>query len=259
VFDAWFDRKYLDEKTTRIPKLPECLKTSEEVKHWIDFIPFLKYEMDLWFGGHPKDEREFQQLMVRENNFGNAAKSTDYFICDIEYANTQGRFDLIAVHWPSSSPARKNNKNLGLAFIEMKYIDNALTGDAGLKDHIESINSFLENRNNLIKIKEEMKNVFNQKQELELLIDNQKQIESFGDNKPAFILALANHDPAKSNLNKELAKLSAVQCQHIDLKFATSNFMGYGLYDQNIYTKDVFLSRFKEQIYYASDNPSRYE
>jgi formylglycine-generating enzyme required for sulfatase activity len=39
--------------------------------------------MDLWFGNHPKNERECQQLMLWENNIGNSAKSTDYFICDM--------------------------------------------------------------------------------------------------------------------------------------------------------------------------------
>jgi hypothetical protein len=255
-FYAWFDRKYLDEKT-RIPKkLPTLLTTSDDVKKWIDVIPFLKYEMDLWFGKHPKDEREFQQLMLRENNFGNSAKSTDYFICDIEYTrpNSNWRFDLIAVHWPSSPAERKNNKDLGLAFIEMKFMDKALIGDAGIEKHIEDMNKFLKDQENLNTIKKEMKHVFNQKQELGL-IDNQKQIESFGNNNPEYIMALVNHDPASSILNRELAKLPTRPCPHADLKFATSNFMGYGLYDQNIYPSDVFLSRFKEQIYYAGDNP----
>ena len=248
-FNVWFDRKYLDENTTRIPKnLPFPLVSPEDVKKWIDVVPFLKHEMDLWFGKHPKDEREFQQLMLRENNFGNAAKSTDYFICDIEYTqpNTNWRFDLIAVNWPSSSSARKNNKNLGLAFIEMKYLDNALTEKkAGINKHIKDINDFLENPANLSNIKEEMKKVFNQKLELGL-IDNQKSIESFSDNKPEYIFAFANHDPESRILKREIEKLPP--CPYAELKFAVSTFMGYGLYDQNIYKLDAFLSLFRDQI-----------
>jgi hypothetical protein len=213
----------------------------------MDVISFFKNEMDLWFGKHPKNEREFQQLMLRENNFGNSAKSTDYFICDIEYTqpNTDWRFDLIAVNWPSSSSARKNNKNLGLAFIEMKYIDQALTGNAGLKKHIEDINRFLGKRDNLSNIKDEMKKVFNQKLELRL-IDNQKPIESFSDNKPEYIFAFANHDPESRILKREMEMLSL--CPYAELKFAVSTFMGYGLYKQNIYTLDSFLERFGGQI-----------
>ena len=255
LFNASFDRKYLVEDSTRVPKkLPTLLAASDDVKKWIDVMPFLKHEMDLWFGKHPKSEREFQQLMLQENNFGKLAKSTDYFICDIEYANPNGRFDLIAVHWPSSPVARKNNKSLGLAFIEMKYLDNALTGKAGLREHIKDISDFLRNRDNLTKIKNEMKTVFNQKQDLGL-INNSKPIESFTDDKPEYILALVNHDPASSKLRTELKTLAP--CPHIELKFAVSNFMGYGLYDQSIYNLDVFLSRFEEQIYYESNYSSR--
>ena len=54
---------------------------------------FLKYEMDLWFGNHPKNERECQQLMLWENNIGNSAKSTDYFICDM--AGNSGSFRVL--------------------------------------------------------------------------------------------------------------------------------------------------------------------
>jgi hypothetical protein len=245
-FNASFDRKYLVEYSTRVPKeLPTLLAASDDVKKWIDVMPFLKHEMDLWFGKHPKNEREFQQLMLQENNFGKLAKSTDYFICDIEYANLNGRFDLIAVHWPSSPVSRKNNKSLGLAFIEMKYLDNALTGNAGLKKHIEDINSFLGERDNLSNIKDEMKKVFNQKLELGL-INNQKPIESFSDDKPEYILALVNHDPASSILKAELQTLPP--CPNVELKFAASSFMGYGLYDQGIYTLDAFLKRFGNQI-----------
>lgn len=245
-FNASFDRKYLVEDSTRVPKrLPVLLAASDDVKKWIHVMPFLKHEMDLWFGKHPKDEREFQQLMLRENNFGKSAKSTDYFICDIEYANPNGRFDLIAVRWPSAAAERKNNKSLGLAFIEMKYLDNALAGKAGLKKHIEDVNDFLGNRNNLADIKDEMEEVFNQKWELGL-INNEKPIESFSDNKPEYILSLVNHDPASSILKRELKVLPP--CSHMDLKVAVSNFMGYGLYDESIYTLDAFLRQFGDQI-----------
>jgi len=241
VFDASFDRKYLDEKQTRVRKGPTKLGTTNDVMAWIDEVPFLKHEMDLWFRKHPKDEREFQQLMVRENNFGNSAKSTDYFICDIEYAEGKKRFDLIAVHWPSTSVDRKNNTGLGLAFIEMKYLDKAMAWKTGLLEHIQGINEFLGDRANLINIKDEMKQVFNQKRELGL-INNEMPIESFSEDEPEYILALANHDPESSILKRELAERPA--CPHAELRFVVSSFMGYGLYQEHIYTFDDFKRRF---------------
>ena len=245
LFKASFDRRYFDKDLNKVPDLASILNNTEDVETWIDAIPFLKHEMDLWFGRHPKNEREFQQLLLRENNFGNSAKSTDYFICDIEYANQTGRFDLIAVQWPSSPVHRKNNRNLRLALIEMKYLDKALTGTAGLCKHVEGINTFLSKSENLENIKEEMKVVFNQKLDLGL-INNQKSIESFSDGKPEFILALINHDPESSILGNELQKLP--DCANAEIKIATSNFMGYGLYSQNIYGLEEFLHKFEGHI-----------
>jgi len=245
IFKASFDREYLIESSTKVPSLPLAINNVDDVEVWLNAIPSLKHEMDLWFGRHPKDEREFQQLMLRENNLGNSAKGTDYFICDIEYANHTGRFDLVAVKWPSTSVHRKNNKDLKLAFVEMKYLDNALTGNAGLCKHIEDINTFLAKNDNLENIKEEMKFIFNQKLELGL-INNQKPIESFSNEKPEFILALINHDPASSILRNELEKLP--DCPNAEIKIATSNFMGYGLYSQGIYSIDEFSNKYEGNI-----------
>jgi len=245
LFNASIDRKYFDKDFAQKPSCPGILNTSADVNAWIVAIPFLKHQMNIWFGHHPKNEREFQQLMLRENNRGISAKGTDYFICDIEYANHTGRFDLVAVKWASSSVCRKNNRNLRLAFIEMKYLDNALTGTAGLFKHVEDINTFLSKSENLENIKEEMKLIFNQKLDLGL-INNQKSIEDFCEDKPEFILALINHDPESSILRNELMKLP--DCPNAEIKVATSNFMGYGLYSHSIYGLDEFLRRFEECI-----------
>jgi len=231
------------------------LSTYDDVTKWLRVIPFLKHEMDLWFGKNPKNEREFQQLLARENNLTTAAKGTDYFICDIEYANTAGRFDLIAAYWPSSGAQRKNNTNIGLAFIEMKYADRAMTGKSGIFDHInDMINYFNLVGNNLTPLKQEMQQVFNQKQALGLIY-NQKQIKQFNNEKPEYIFVFANHDPDSRILYNELQKVKTIANNNLpfDLKFATSNFMGYGLYKQNIYVLDDFVERFCKQIYSKSD------
>lgn len=247
AYKAGFDRKYLDALSTRVPRsLPDMLRFSKDVDSWVLAMPFLKHEMDLWFGRNPKNEREFQQLIVRENNLGRCAKSTDYFICDIEYANNNGRFDLLAVRWPSSGSERKNNKNLGLAFIEMKYCDSVLTGKAGLKKHLKDMDSFLSDKRRLDNLKSEMRSVFNQMRGLGL-INNQKDISQFNNDKPEYIFVLANHDPASSILKRELNGVP-LNYPNLELKFAVSNFMGYGLYKENIYSLKDFLKRFKEQI-----------
>lgn len=256
-YNLFFDRKYLNEDKTKVPKvLAESLitgkpKSEKDIEEWINAIPLLKHEMDLWFGLNPKEEREFQQLLLRENNVRKSAKGTDYYICDIEYANKHGRFDLIAVRWPSSSAERKNNKGLRLAFVEMKYLDVALKDDSGIIDHLNKLNMFLCEKQNIVDLKEEMKMIFNQKIDLGL-IDNKNKIKHFGEEIPEFIFVLANHDPASKILFDELSKLSSIT--QFELKFAVSNFMGYGLYLESIYSLEDFKARFPKQIYNNNEN-----
>lgn len=236
------------------------ISTQKDAQDWVTSFPYLKDQMDLWFGKHPKNEREFQQVVARENNYSRISKSTDYFILDIEYAKstdigttrTSARFDLVACKWLSSGSARKKTTNLGLSFIEMKFGDGAFSGKAGLIDHIKDILSFLKESSFLPSIKNEMTDVFNQKLDLGL-INNQKKISSFGDNKPEYIFLLANHDPDSSRLINELNKLNASPLldefsKYADLKFSTANFHGYGLFQEGIYNLQEFMTKFKDQI-----------
>ena len=60
-----------------------------------------------------------------------------------------------------------------------------------------------------------------------------KEIGSFNDEKPEYILILANHDPAKTVLRRELENTINSSdytelCKKATLKVATSCLMGYG-------------------------------
>jgi len=81
-------------------------------------MPVLKQTMDLFLSQHPKEEHEAQQLILRDNNFGGVSRATDYYVCDIEYANPHGRFDLVAVHWPSNGAIRKQQDSRRLVLVE---------------------------------------------------------------------------------------------------------------------------------------------
>lgn len=245
-----FDEAYFKKETAKLPN--KNIAKIEASKAWINCFPILKNIIDM----SPKGgEREFQQLVVRENNDGDIGNSSDYFICDIEYAlgKARGRFDLIAVKWRSKGEERKKNKNIGLAFIEMKYGDGAIGGEAGIKKHIRDFTQFL--TENSDKIFDEMKNIYNTKIELGLMSGGKKKIESIQRidklNKPEIILLLANHDPEKSGLKTILKELKDSKeyeefCEVAELKFSVSSFMGYGLYEEGLYDLDTFLSRFEK-------------
>lgn len=215
-------------------------------------FPFMKEGMNRRVSG----EREFQQLVVRENNYSPISNGTDYAICDIEYTHTNQRelrFDLIAAYWPSKSSARKNPDSMKLALIEMKYGDGALTDPAGIQPHYHDLKKSFPHIGILCT---EMTTVTKQKAELGLirkskLDDNDaSRIESItvsANEKPEWILLLANHNPKSSILRKELTWLenkSEKENFPFEIKISVSNFMGYGLYEDCIFPLSEFLKKF---------------
>lgn len=93
---AFFDLKYAKGDGGALERvLPKAaVRTGSDVEDWLGQMPALKQAMDIFLGQHPKEEREAQQLILRDNNFGGVSRSTDYYICYIEYANPHGRFDF---------------------------------------------------------------------------------------------------------------------------------------------------------------------
>ena len=246
-YSAFFDMKYFRNKNA-IPGIGRRISTEAETRVWTDVSPVLKQAMDRYFSRHRTDEREFQQLLVRENNFGRVARSTDYYICDIEYQQGLSRFDAVAVHWPSMSAARKGTYNRRLVFVEMKYGDQALDGEAGLHKHIEDVNEYLgQPGHHVSKLKEDMVNVFKQKRYLGL-VDCGRDLGGFSDKeRPLLLLVLANHDPDKRKLRQLLEGVP--ESPRAELRIATATFLGYGLYDQGIHTIEETFERFGDYVH----------
>ena len=249
VYSVAFDEKYFKEADDRVDLPGYEIYKGDDIIEWLRVLPRLKRAMDHYFVENKKSEREFQQLIVRENNFGSVTRSTDYYICDVEYQSECGRFDMIAVHWPSNRHVRKKPDDRRLVLAEMKYGDGALCGESGLHKHIKNVNEYLGNSDSMRDLKDDMVRVFNQKRKLRL-IDCGKDLEDFSDAPPIFLLLLANHDPDTSMLDKVLGNLPA--CPNIDLRIATASFFGYGLYDQGVYEAEEFRKCFHRYIYSGS-------
>ena len=237
-----FNKNYF--KGGIVPFLPDSkINSKDDIERWIEIAPILKRSMDQH--SRRREEREFQQIILRDNNFGSSALQTDYYICDIEYASECGQYDMIAVHWPSNGATRKVANDRRIAFIEVKYGDNALMNKSGLSAHIEDINKFAGDSNNLNMIKQEMVDVFNQKRRLGLITCN-KDLRSFSDENPLLLLALVNHDPDSTTLRDVLNNLP--ESPHVDLHIATASFLGYGLCNQGIHPLNDAMARFGEYI-----------
>ena len=227
--------------------LPERnIKSGRNVEAWLGVSPSLKRAMDQHFAKRKRDEREFQQLVLRDNNFGSIAGSTDYYICDIEYRSRFGQFDMIAVEWPSTSQDRKQTDNRRLIFVEVKHGDKALANKAGIHSHIRDINNYVKEVGYLREIKEDMVAVFNQKMRLGLMTC-EKELRSFSDQPPRLFLVLVNHDPDSERLLNELKTIP--ESPHVELCIATASFLGYGLYNQGVHSLEEARKRFGDYIY----------
>jgi len=240
-YNFFFDLEFIKDNNVEkeiISSLPKHVALKNDTQKWSDMLPTIKAIMDTYFVSHKKAEREFQQLVVRENNIGGIAKKTDYFICDVEYQIDDTRFDLVAAKCMSRGKYR-------LALIEMKYADSALGGKSGIVDHVRKVYKYL-SENNINYLKKEMYGILEIKRALKLVEDLPTKFE-FLKVKPEFIFLLANHQPASNSLYSELNKLEKENfyidlCKMADLKIATASFFGYGLFNDCIYT----LNEFKE-------------
>jgi hypothetical protein len=142
-YKASFDPEYDKSGQLLRSDLPEAITRAEHVRVWLDELPHLKQIMDFFFSDHNKSEREFQQLVVRENNYSRISNETEYFITDIEFADSsiRARFDMLAIRWLASE--RKDRRKCRAALMEMKYGDQALDGKAGLLDHLRHVDELM--------------------------------------------------------------------------------------------------------------------
>jgi hypothetical protein len=236
TYRPFFDEHYNKAGKT-VPVLPKGIKSQDDAKEWIEAFPHLKEIMDYYFSRKSKPEREFQQLIARENNFSTISNESEYFISDIEFADSGlgARFDMLAIRWLASQ--RKKGSNCRAAFIEMKYGDGALEGSAGLLKHLKNINSLISDSDRYEKLLHTMEAQFNQLDELGLLSFNRSingtKVKLNVNEEPEVIFILANHNPRSSKLESILnnPEIDAYeQSSRFGLRFYAASFAGYGLH-----------------------------
>lgn len=251
-YNLFFDKKYDlsgGNKTYNSLSLPEKVTGSEQVNKWVSSIASLKEFMDFWFSKHSKMEREFQQLVERENNRSSISGETEYFITDIEFADRSigARFDMLAIRWPATG--RKDGKKCRASFIEIKYGDNALSGKSGLMKHIADINKFLTNKKNYEAILEVMTAQFNQLDKLGLIkfhhCTNDTKVVLSPTYKPELIFLIANHNPRSDKLKNILIQPEFTEhiTSNFDLRFFVSSDSGYGMHISNMLSYEQYIKR----------------
>lgn len=250
-FSTFFADDYSKDGIEPSKGLPSQIKTTQHSEEWVRALPYLKEVMDSFFSlVKNKPEREFQQLVARENNYSTVSNETEYFISDIEFNEKSigARFDLMAIRWLANQ--RQNGANCRAAFVEMKYGDDALKGDAGLVKHLKDMEELISSVNyeNILKTMEAQ---FNQLDQLGLVTFNRSkkfdQISIDRKQKPEVIFLLANHNPRSTTLrsileHEEFNKHALSDC--FDLRFFVSSFAGYAFHSNCMKT----LSEFKELL-----------
>lgn len=248
---AYFDAQY-DRSGKSIPSLPKTIKSQAQAEKWVDGFARLKGIMDIFFSSHNKPEREFQQLVARENNYSTISNKSEYFISDIEFADSDlsARFDLLAIRWLASQRAKSGNCKAVL--MEMKYGDNALEGSAGLLKHLKDIDALVSDRTKYSHLLRTIGSQFNQLDELGLINFNHSRkagkVDLSVEDKPEVIFILANHNPRSIKLNSILSdeRVAAYgKSPHFDLRFFISSFAGYGLHFDCMLTLTEFRKLLK--------------
>ena len=192
--------------------------------------------MDWWFHEHPKYEREFQQVIARENNnHGKISNGTDYYIADIEFADGNARFDMVALKWLSKGAVRKDTSKVSLALIEVKYGDGALKVTAGIEKHLEDFQAFLSDTEKVEDFCRDMSRVFAQKCKMGLVDGlNAKQYDvKISSLNPEVIFIFANHDPESMILSTVIEEIEPDQYP-FPIMIASASNMGYGLYAEHL-------------------------
>lgn len=253
-YSPHFNQSYAKNSVLPIPDLPKTILNREATQKWVDAFPVLKQTMDFFFAKHQKPEREFQQLVVRENNNSTISTHSDYFITDIECAGTVpgARFDMVAIRWRSLGPDRKDGRKCRAALIEMKYGDTALAGKAGLLKHLKDFDTLILDNDKYVSLLRGAELQFRQLDELgAFTFTHNNQVKLSEKEKPEVIFMLANHTPKKKKLMMEIndpAIDTYLKAANFDLKFSISNFAGYGLYANCMFTLPEFRTLLKSQI-----------
>ena len=120
-----------------------------------------------------------------------------------------------------------------------------MTGSSGIVEHFQDMETFI-NAGKLDDLIHEAQTQFNQKVELGLISSIDKKIQIDAEIKPEFIILCANHKNASKVLVRELkiatAKYNGLLSK-VDVRIATANYLGYGLYARNMTDVNEFINK----------------
>ena len=219
--------------------IPEKLSGLDFMK----YLPYMKQGIDLWYGSGTKSpyEREFSQVIMRENNSLKAGNQSDYFIIDMEHQYKKGGAipDLVGL---IMERGKRQRPVFQMSIIEVKYMDIAFTGVAGIRSHIDDYVDLMNDKNTLEEMKQDIVEMFFQSKKLGLIpgLKNHYERIEISDERPELLLALVsrNTNNGKNQRSQEVESLRDILKKAIekyddyadDIYIAGTAELGLGLY-----------------------------
>ena len=219
--------------------IPEQLPGLDFMK----YLPYMKQGIDLWYGARTNClyKREFSQVIMRENNSLNAGNQSDYFIIDMEHQYKKGGAipDLVGL---IMERGKRQKPVFRMSIIEVKYMDSAFSGVAGILSHIEDYVKLINDKEMLEDMTQDIREMFFQSKKLGLLpgLRNQYERIEISDEHPELLLALVsrNTNNGKKQRTEEVESLRAILEKAIekyvdyadDICIAGTAELGFGLY-----------------------------
>jgi hypothetical protein len=245
-YGVTFDRNY-DRDGVLAHMLNKSIDSFADAEAVVGHFGVLKGLMDR----HPKlksgAEREFQQLVARINNRSRSARSTHYFITDIEHAAGDARFDMLGAKWHHSE--RRKGDCLVPVIFEMKYGEGQLTGGASLEVHLRDALAYIDSPNGHATLRANVEAQFEALQGLGLFkYEVSKTIERFSTvaDKVQVVFLLAEYPPHSRQLHQLLGTLEEIKAERdatrpsgspqVDLLFAAASLCGYALFEETMLT-----------------------
>lgn len=234
------------------PDYPKVITSREDSLRWVEVFPAFKNMMDEFLSKHEKLEREFQQVVVRENNDSPISGKTEYFITDIELAETEdhARFDLTGIRWLAYD--RQTASKCRAVLMEMKYGEGALGGESGISKHLRDLEALIADRPKYAARLADIESQFHQLDRLGLLKFNKgtsnARVSLSAEDKPEVIFILANQNPRSKKLrnilkDSEIARYT--DSPLFDLRFFVSMYAGYAMHTDCMLTYKEFMKPFE--------------
>ncbi|SIN97601.1 hypothetical protein [Halodesulfovibrio marinisediminis] len=257
-YDMLFNQNYLTKSyEVDLPSVDNTLMDDPE--RWVEVFADLKTCIDVYLSCNEKTVyyceeqvvvKDFLQTTMRENNYSAVAPRTDYHITDIDCQSsfstgTIMRFDMLGLYLPTKAAAQID-PNPALAVFAMRFGSMNLTGPHGLMSFLEKLFKLVEGSHALEELATEVEKVFYQRKRLLLpgsMVGPKEGFTEIIRNKPHLVINLANLEPEGGQLGKlirsnELQNVVRLLRDSMDVKFAHSRFMGYGIYRKCLYSLD---------------------